>query len=257
MIRSTAMSFVTALAVALSLGGCSSYSNSSDADSEATLTVLAASSLTESFDELAEQFESDHPGTTVNISYGSSSTLATQVIDGAPADVLATASPGSIEPVVNEGLTEDEPEVFASNSAAIAAPAENPADLATLDDLAAANVKVAVCVDTAPCGSVAADLFAEAGLDVTPVTEEVDVKSVLSKVTTGEVDAGVVYQTDVLTASDDIYEVEIPGGISATTDYLIATLAESPNIDLAQQFTALVTSAGGQSLLTDAGFELP
>jgi len=252
------VSSLVAVGMAIAISGCSGDDETaSDPGSEATLTVLAASSLTESFDELAEQFESGHPGITVDISYGSSSTLATQVIDGAPADVLATASPGSIEPVVDEGLTEGEPEVFATNSAAIVAPGDNPAGLATLDDLADEDVKVAVCVDTAPCGSVAADLFAEAKLDITPVTQEVDVKSVLSKVTTGEVDAGVVYKTDLLAAGDEVYEVEIPQGISVTTEYLIATLTEAPELDVAQEFVNLVTSSEGQSLLTEAGFELP
>jgi molybdate transport system substrate-binding protein len=249
---------IAAVALGLALSGCSSDEDTaSEPGSGATLRVLAASSLTESFDELAEQFEADNPGTTVNISYGSSSTLATQVIDGAPADVLATASPGSMAPVSDDGLTEGQPEVFATNSAAIAAPTDNPANLATLDDLAGDEVKVAVCVDTAPCGSVASDLFAEADLDVTPVTQEVDVKSVLAKVTTGEVDAGVVYQTDILAAGDNVYEVEIPAGISVTTDYLIATLAEAPELDLAQEFAALVTSAEGQAVLTKAGFQVP
>lgn len=256
--RLAVVSSAAAVAIAMAASGCSSDDDTpSDAGSEAALTVLAASSLTGAFDDLADQFEAEHPGTTVNISYGSSSTLATQVIDGAPADVLATASPGSMAPVADEELTLGEPEVFAANSAAIAAPADNPADLTTLDDLAGDNVKVAVCVDTAPCGSVAADLFADAKLEITPVTQEVDVKSVLSKVTTGEVDAGVVYKTDVMAAGDDVYEVEIPDGISVTTNYLIATLDEAPELDLAQEFAALVTSPDGQAVLTEAGFQVP
>ena len=253
------LSSITAVAFIATMAACSNDDDTGEGGdaSETSLTVLAASSLTESFDELAEQFESDHPGTTVNISYGSSSTLATQVIDGAPADVIATASPGSMEPVTDEGLTEGDPVVFATNSAAVAAPADNPADLQTLDDLAGDDVKVAVCVGTAPCGAVAADLFAEANLDITPVTQEVDVKSVLSKITTDEVDAGVVYQTDVIASGDDVVEIEIPNGISVTTDYLIASLAESTNIELAQEFAALVTSSAGETVLSDAGFQMP
>ncbi|MEO8329609.1 MAG: molybdate ABC transporter substrate-binding protein [Candidatus Nanopelagicales bacterium] len=219
-----------------------------------TLTVLAASSLTGSFTELASQFEAAHSGTSVALSFGSSSTLATQVLDGAPADVLATASPGSMEPVAEADLTEGEPTLLAANSVAIALPPNNSAGLQQLDDLAEPDVKVAVCVETAPCGSVAADLFDAAGINVTPVTEEVDVKSVLAKVTTGEVDAGVVYVTDVRAAGADVAELPVPAKLSVSTDYMVAPLAEASEPDLASEFTDFVLSPAGQQVLADAGF---
>ncbi|HVQ87743.1 MAG TPA: molybdate ABC transporter substrate-binding protein [Actinomycetes bacterium] len=249
---------VPVLAVVTLASACQSSDDSSSPDSattaDQTLTVLAASSLTGSFTDLASQFEDAHPGSSVALSFGSSSTLATQVIDGAPADVLATASPGSMQPVVDEGLTEGRPQLLAENSVAIAMPPDNPAGLKQLDDLANADVKVAVCVETAPCGSVANDLFDLAKIDVTPVTQEVDVKSVLAKVTTGEVDAGVVYVTDVQAAGDQVAELPVPKQYTVTTDYLVASLKDAAEPDLASEFTDFVLSPQGQQVLADAGF---
>ena len=242
-----------AVLVGIGLSGC----QSDDAPEQEPLTVLAASSLTESFPTIGQQYETDNPGTEVSISFGSSSTLATQVLDGAAADVIATASPGSIEPVVDAGMTAADPTVFATNSVAVALPVDNPAGIKDLTDLQGPDVKVAVCVDTAPCGSVAADMFEAADLSVTPVTEEVDVKSVLAKVVSDEVDAGVVYASDVLAAGDDVIAVEIPQSAVVTTDYLVAPLTTSTDSKLANEFVAAVASPDGQQILADAGFNAP
>jgi len=251
-VRVTAVTSVAVIGLLIS--GCQ---GDDDAPEQEQLTVLAASSLTESFTTIGQQFETDNPGVEVSISFGSSSTLATQVVDGAAADVIATASPGSIEPVVDAEMTATDPTVFATNSVAVALPADNPAGIQDLADLQGSDIKVAVCVDTAPCGSVAADMFEAADLSVTPVTEEVDVKSVLAKVVTGEVDAGVVYASDVLAAGDDATSVQIPGSAVVTTDYLIAPLTSSANSALAGEFVDAVTSADGQQVLTEAGFNAP
>jgi molybdate transport system substrate-binding protein len=252
--RARVTAVTTLTAIGLLVSGCQGDDN---APEQEQLTVLAASSLTESFTTIGQQFETDNPGVDVSISFGSSSTLATQVVDGAAADVIATASPGSIEPVVDAGMAAADPTVFATNSVAVALPADNPADIKELADLEDSDVKVAVCVDTAPCGSVAGDMFDAADLSVTPVTEEVDVKSVLAKVVAGEVDAGVVYVSDVLAAGDDVTSVKIPGSAVVTTDYLIAPLTSSTNSAFASEFVDAVTSPDGQQVLAEAGFNAP
>ncbi len=242
-------------AIVLALGACGSDNNSADpGGDQQTLTVLAASSLTESFTTIADQFEQAHDGVDVSLSFESSSTLATQVVEGAPADVLATASPGSMQPVVDAGDADGDPQTFATNTVAIALPKGNPAGIKNIADLDSPDVKVAVCVDSAPCGSVAADFFNLANLNVTPVTEEVDVKSVLAKVVTDEVDAGIVYNSDIVASGDTIESIPIPTKLLVSTDYLISPLTASENSDLAQEFVDAVLSPSGQQTLADAGF---
>ena len=153
----------------------------------------------------------------MEFNFGPSSGLAEQIGSGAPADVFASASPSNMDTVVQGGDAKD-PKDFATNSMEIAVPPDNPGKIASLADLAKPGVKVALCQAQVPCGKVAAEVFANAGLTVKPVTEEVDVKSVLTKVTLGEVDAGVVYVTDVLAAGDDVKGVEIPADVKRPHD---------------------------------------
>jgi len=240
------------LVLALAVPGCQ-LSRSDDRQ----ITVLAASSLTEALTTITERFESDHPGTDVALSFGSSSTLATQVIDGASADVIATASPESMQPVVAEGLGESEPTTFASNSVAVALPADNPGRLRELDDLERDDVKVAVCVPSAPCGGVATALFATADLSLTPVSQEVDVKTVLAKVVAGEVDAGIVYTTDVLAAAADVATLPVPEPDRVTIDYLATPLTTSGDPSLAAEFVESLVSDDGQRVLANSGFSAP
>ncbi|MCG2798799.1 MAG: molybdate ABC transporter substrate-binding protein, partial [Cellulomonas sp.] len=201
---------VAGAALAL-LGGCSAEGGgpaatgagaSASSDVSGTVTVLAAASLTETFTELAEGFEAAHPGVEVVLSFGASSALATQIVEGgAPADVFASASTSTMDTVVSAAEAEA-PVTFASNTLQIAVPPDNPAGVTGLADLADPAVKVALCQPEVPCGKVAAKVLAAAGVAVTPVTLENDVKSTLSKVELGEVDAGLVYVTDVLAAGD-------------------------------------------------------
>jgi molybdate transport system substrate-binding protein len=224
---------------------------------ERQLTVVAASSLSGALTTIAEHFEADHPGTEIALSFGSSSTLATQVMDGASADIIATASPESMEPVVQAGLTESPPTTFATNEVAVALPADNPGQLHRLADLEREDVKVAVCVRSAPCGGVAADLFETAGLSLVPVTEEVDVKTVLAKVVAGEVDAGIVYASDVLAAGPDVDSLAIPEPDRVTTDYLVTSLTTTSDPPLADEFVEAMLFSDGQRILADAGFHTP
>ncbi len=252
---------VVAVAAGLALAGCSSSSSSSSSapapsTSSTTLTVFAAASLTGSFTTLGKQFEAAHPGTKVVFSFGPSSGLATQITSGAPADVFASASPKNMQAVV-DAKAAAAPADFAKNTMEIAVPPANPAKITKLADLASTKVKVVLCAAEVPCGATALAVFKNAGLTVKPVSNEVDVKSTLSKVQLGEADAGVVYVTDVLAAGAKVKGIEIPADVNASTEYPIAALSASKNTALAQDFVEYVLSADGSTALKAAGFEQP
>lgn len=250
------MKRVLAAVVALAATtGCTS-SGASGTPAASTITVFAAASLNGSFTSLAEQFEAARPGTRVVFSFGASSTLATQILQGAPADVFASASTKNMDDVVAAGAAGDST-VFARNALMIAVPAANPAGITGLDDLAEATVKVALCQAAVPCGVLADKVLANAKVEVTPVTREADVKAVLTKVSLGEVDAGLVYVTDVKAAGDKVKGIEIPAAVNASTSYPIAVLTTSGNKATARAFTDFVLSDAGASVLTAAGFAKP
>jgi len=254
--------------VALGLTACGSDSTDAGSGSTASttasaspslsgdITVLAAASLTESFTTLGQQFEAAHPGVEVTLSFAASSALATQITSGAPADVFASASATNMDAVVAAGAAAD-PKTFATNVMEIAVPPDNPGKVTGVDSLAGADVKTALCQPQVPCGTTAQKVFTNAKVTVTPVTLEPDVKSVLSKVQLGEVDAGVVYVTDVLAAGDKVKGVEIPDDVNASTSYPIAALTTSANAATAAAFVAYVLSPAGSSVLTAAGFQQP
>jgi molybdate transport system substrate-binding protein len=248
---------ISTLALALigvvALSSLTACDDDGAAKKDVTIRVFAAASLTESFTELGEQYEKDHPGTEVELNFGPSSGLAAQIAGGAPADVFASASPSNMDTLVSSGDAED-PKDFATNSMEIATPPDNPAGITNVDDLAKPDVKVALCQAQVPCGKAAAEVFGNAGITMQPATEEVDVKSVLTKVTLGEVDAGVVYVTDVLAAGDKVEGVEIADEVNASTRYPIATLAASEHQAQATGFVDLVLSDAGARVLAAAGF---
>jgi molybdate transport system substrate-binding protein len=237
---------------AAAAGGSSSESGSLTGQ----ITVLAAASLTGSFGTLGKQFEAAHPGAKVVFSFGASSTLATQITQGAPADVFASASVKNMTQVVTAKSAAD-PTTFAKNVMEIAVPPANPARITQVSDLAKPGVKVVLCAPAVPCGSTARQVFTNAKVAVTPVSNEVDVKSTLSKVQLGEADAGVVYVTDVLAAGGKVRGITIPANVNASTSYPIATLTASKNPQLAKAFVDYVLSPDGATVLTEAGFEKP
>jgi molybdate transport system substrate-binding protein len=244
-------------AVVLSLSCLAACGSGDDGGDKVTLRVFAAASLTETFTTLGKQFEKDHPDTKVEFNFGPSSGLAEQITGGAPADVFASASPGNMDTLVQSGDASD-PKDFAKNSGEVAVPPDNPAGIAAVGDLVGQGVKVAVCQPQVPCGKLADAIFLDKlGLDLKPATEEVDVKSVLTKVELGEVDAGVVYVTDVKAAGDKVTGVPIPGDLNASTSYPIAALRQAPNPDAAAAFVAYVLSADGQAVLRAGGFAAP
>jgi molybdate transport system substrate-binding protein len=221
-----------------------------------TVTVFAASSLKETFTSIAKRFEAAHPGTTVVLSFAASSALATQITSGAPADVFASASAKDMATLTSAGAA-TAPTTFATNSLTVVVPSANPAQIASLADLARAGVKVAQCQAAVPCGVLAAKVLATAGLTVTPATLEPDVKSVLTKVRLGEVDAGLVYVTDAVAAAGSVTAVPIPAGVNATTAYPIAALSHAANPAGARAFVDAVVSAEGLAVLKAAGFGAP
>ena len=260
------LTVIAAGLVACALAGCSS-SGSGTASSPATasssasaasgsITVFAAASLTGTFTQLGKQFEAAHPGDKVTFSFGPSSGLATQITSGAPADVFAPAAPANMDQVVSAGDASS-PTDFAKNIMEVAVPAGNPAKVTSVDSLASPSVTVALCQPQVPCGVVAAQVFKNAKITVKPVTLEADVKSVLTKVELGDVDAGMVYVTDVKAAGSKVKGIQIPADENASTLYPIATISRSSHKAIAQAFVAYVLSPAGQQVLAAAGFEKP
>jgi molybdate transport system substrate-binding protein len=250
---------VAAGLAALTAAGCSSSSSSTSGGSShttGTITVFAAASLTGAFTQLGKQFDAAHKGDTVKFSFGPSSGLATQITSGAPADVFASASTKTMQQVVSAGNASS-PQNFARNTMEVAVPPNNPAKVTSVKDLAKSSVKVALCQPQVPCGVVAAEVFKNAGITVKPVTLQPDVESVLTQVETGNVDAGMVYVTDVLAAGSKVKGVPIPASEDASTLYPIATISSSKHKSIAQAFMAYVLSAAGQQVLTAAGFQKP
>jgi molybdate transport system substrate-binding protein len=254
---------------ALALSSCSSSSGSSDPKGSGssgasgsprpsgTVTVFAAASLKESFTALGEEFEHRHPGTKVRFNFGGSDTLAASITSGAPADVFAAASPRTMRTVTDKGEASGTPVTFARNQLEIATPPGNPDKVSSLKDLTRSGLKVVLCDRTVPCGSAAQKALDAAGVELTPVSYEQDVKSALNKVELKEADAAVVYKTDVKAAGGKVEGVEFPESAGAVNDYPIAVLRNAGNAEAAKAFLALVRSAEGRKVLGEAGFLKP
>jgi molybdate transport system substrate-binding protein len=220
------------------------------------ITVLAAASLTEAFSQIGKDFEAKNPGSEVTFSFGSSATLATQIVQGAPADVFAAASPATMKTVTAAGAA-NTPKDFVSNKLEIAVPKGNPHKITGLQDFADESKRIALCAPQVPCGAAAVRVFAEAKIVPKPDTLEQDVKATLQKVASDEVDAALVYHTDVLSAGDQVDGIEFPEAQQASNVYPIATLKDSKNPALAQAFVDYVLSPQGQAVLAKAGFAQP
>ncbi|MBA8815438.1 molybdate transport system substrate-binding protein [Microbacterium halimionae] len=245
------------------LAGCTSTetgeasgSFASDDDLSGTLTIAAAASLGAAFDQITVDFERQHPGVTISpITYDGSSTLATQIVEGAPIDVFASADEANMQKVVDAGLASN-PVDFATNTLVIVTPESNPAGIETLADLAEPAAAVVLCAAEVPCGAAAHTLLANAGVEVTPVSSEQNVTAVLTKVEAGEADAGLVYATDAAGVAD-VLTIVPEGAADVVNTYPIAALSDSSNSDAADAFVAFVASEEGQKLLADAGFGSP
>jgi len=255
-------------AALLALSACSSSdSNSAKSDTSAsassspklsgTVTVFAAASLKESFTALGKEFEKAHPGTKVTFSFGGSDTLAAQITGGAPADVFAAASPKTMKIVTDKKDAVGTPATFVRNQLEIATLPGNPDKVASLKDLTTSSLKVVLCDKPVPCGAAAQKALDASKLKLTPVSYEEDVKSALNKVVLKEADAAVVYKTDVKAAGSKVQGVQFPESADAINDYPITLLKDAPNAEAAKAFIALVQSAEGQKVLTEAGFLKP
>jgi molybdate transport system substrate-binding protein len=253
---------LAALVLSGSVAGCASSSAgdpgaSGAAGSGRTLTVYAASSLTGAFTVLGEKFEAAHREVDVRFNFGGSSDLVAQIAQGAPADVFASADTRNMDKAVAEELVDGSPVNFASNTLEIAVPPDNPAGIGNLEDLARPGTKLVLCAPEVPCGSAAQRVEQASGVDLAPVSEEQAVTDVLTKVESGEADAGLVYVTDVASAGGRVKGIPFPESASAVNTYPIAALADSNEPALATAFVNLVTGNDGQSVLAAAGFAKP
>ena len=240
---------LTALMIATVLLGCGS-----DPDSK-SITVAAASSLTGAFEAARIAFEAGHPGTSITLSFGSSSSHAQQILDGAPIDVFASADNDSMQKVTDE--IDGRASTFTTNTLAIMVERGNPFGIATVTDLAQPGLLYITCPPEVPIGGYAADVLARAGVAVSPSSLEPDVKGIVTKITAGEADAGIVYATDVVAAGDRAAGISIPMKQNVLASYPIARLQRASRNSTAAAWIAFINGPEGQEILTRFGFVAP
>jgi molybdate transport system substrate-binding protein len=221
------------------------------------IVVFAASSLTEAFTEIGEAFKVDNPDASVVFTFAGSGDLVTQIGEGAPADVFASADDGNMTKLADAGEAAGDPLSIAKNTMEIIVEKGNPKAIAGVADLAKPDLLVVLCADTVPCGKSAAAVLANAAVTLTPVSLEDKVKGVVTKVTAGEADAGIVYVSDVNAAGDSAEGVEIPADINVINNYPMVVTKESTNTAGAQAFIDYVASDAGQAILAKFGFLAP
>ena len=267
--RRLALALAGAVALAAA-AGCSSSGGTTNASANSpssasastaalsgTVTVFAAASLTGTFTQLGKDFEAAHPGVTVKFNFGGSDTLAASIVSGAPADVFAAASTATMDTVTKAGDGTGIPNIFVKNRLEIAVPPGDPKGIKTLSDLTKPGIKVALCATSVPCGAAAVKAETAGNIKITPVTLETDVKAALTKVELGEVDAAIVYRTDVKAAGGKVQGVDFAESAQAVNAYPIDVLKDAPNPTGAQAFEAFVLSAHGRDVLDAAGFQNP
>jgi molybdate transport system substrate-binding protein len=257
MLRSRTRLAVMLAVAALALAGCGGGDDSGGGSGAATpgeIKVFAAASLTAAFTDIGERFSAANGGTKVTFNFAGSQALATQIQQGAPADVFASADLNNMDKVKDLTGT---PQNFASNLLQIVVEKGNPKSVATVEDLANPDLKVVLAAPDVPAGRYAAEILGKAGVTVKPVSEEDNVKAVVTKVSLGEADAGIVYVTDVSAGGDKVEGVDIPEDQNVLATYPIATVRASKAQDQAQAFLDLVLSAEGQQVLKQHGFLPP
>ena len=245
------------VAIAVTTTACGSTAQQSSDALSGSVTVLAAASLTSAFQDLGSQFEKNHSGVKVDLSFAGSSTLAAQVKQGAPGDIFASADQPNMQALHDAGLLGNSSQVFARNRLEIVVAAGNPKGITGLSDLAKPRMVVILCAPSVPCGRYALQAFSKAGVAAKPVSQETDVKAVIGKVSLGEADAGVVYVTDVKAGGSKVEGVEIPYAQNVIASYPIALLAEAKNGSAAKSFIQFVLSTEGQKILQGYGFLSP
>lgn len=246
---------LSAFAVAGMVAACgtSAQPAGSTAGLNGSITVFAAASLTAAFNTIGADFQRTHPGTMIHFAYAGSSTLVAQVQQGAIGDVFASADQPNMQKLIDAGLTAGSPSIFARNRLQIAVPAGNPKHINGLADLGRSGLVVVLCAPVVPCGRYALQALQKAKVTVKPASQETDVKAVLTKVSLGEADAGIVYTTDVKAAGAQVQGVNIPDDFNVIADYPIVVLKDSQNMGLARAFIGYI-HADGQRTLAHDGF---
>jgi molybdate transport system substrate-binding protein len=244
-------------ALVMSCGLVSACGDDAGGAGDTTLTVFAAASLSKTFIQIGKKFESQHHGVDMELSFGGSSDLVSQIQQGAPADVFASADQANMDKLTGDGLQAGDPVDFASNTLEIVTLRGNPAGIESFADLGRDGVAVVVCAPEVPCGAAAVKAEQATAVTINPVSEEQSVTDVLAKVLSGEADAGLVYVTDVEAAGAAVEGVTFPESSDIVNTYPIVALKDSKNADLARDFIDLVTSDTGQSILEEAGFAKP
>ena len=219
-----------------------------------SIHVSAAASLTDVFTVIAEKFEVQNPNIQVSMSFGSSSTIVDQVINGAPVNALATASEATMNDAVKAHVISGTPRVFASNQLAIVVPVGNPANIRSIADLGEPEIKLAICQPQVPCGQAAREVFARAAVRLVPVTFEADVRAVLAKVASGEVDAGIVYRSDAIAGGTSVESISIPDSTNVSIQSPIASIASNGGEPAVEKFIDFLLSPSSQLVLADHGF---
>lgn len=258
-VRTAAISAVAALLALAACGGTSSQPSATPTPDPVSgqLTVLAAASLTDAFNKIGSEFKAKHPNATPQFSFAGSPTLVTQILQGAPSDVFASADQPNMQKVVDGGQAQSTPRVFTTNHLQIVVQAGNPKGIKSVADLANPSLNVVVCAPAVPCGNYSKTVFTKAGVQVTPKSQEQDVKSVISKVSLGEADAGIVYTTDVQAGGKTVQGVDIPSDLNVTAQYPIVSLKATQNKATADAFVSFVLGSQGQKTLMDYGFGPP
>ena len=262
------------VAVCMLLASCGSSSSGSSSSGSTTpastptaapvtLNVFGAASLTAAFGEIKTQYEAANPNVTITYNFAGSNTLATQITQGAPADVFASADTNNMNKVSSLVNT---PQTFARNKVIVIVPANNPANIKTLHDLAKPGVKIAVANSSVPVGNYTLEVLNKMGqsseygpayesaVKANFVTQETSVSGVVQKVQLGEVDAGYVYVSDAFSAGSKVSSITIPDQYNILADYPIATVKDSKNLSTAQSFVQYVLSPDGQAILAKYHF---
>lgn len=241
------------------LSGCGAGAQSAATTTPLTgsITVFAAASLIAAFQSIGGAFEKLHPGARVQFNFGGSSTLVTQITEGAPGDLFASADQPNMQKLAEASLASGSPQLFARNKLQIVVAAGNPKGVSGLADLARSGTVVVLCAPAVPCGNYAGQALARAGVKVTAASQEQDVKAVVSKVALGEADAGIVYVTDVKAGGTKVQGVTIPDSQNVIASYPITLLKGTQNTKLARAFMDYLLSSSGQKTLGGFGFASP
>lgn len=253
-VRATLAGLLGLVVLGLLIGGCSASSQTDDIGGR--VLVSAAASLTDAFTTIEAAFEQRNVGVDVVLNVAGSATLRTQILEGAPGDVFAPSGLNDMRTIVEAGETINEPQIFAKNLLQIAVPTGNPGSVTSLIDFADDNLFIGLCAENVPCGHFARLALEKAGVRASVDTNEPNVRALLTKVEVGELDAGIVYVTDIA-STDGVEGIAIPPDHNVVADYPIVVLADSTNPTAASAFVAFVVSGEGQRILADHGFSAP